>query len=436
MDPVSQIKERLFAIKDLPSLESFGTDIYSIQGWRASLQKAYETVDWGTPPKGVGPLHRAAALWKLGKRDQAAKVLADRNEAEDETGEVFLSKLLLELGRPTEAVERLVPLLKSKAKSSQVKTTMLEAMRAAGDEENWGKKIRLWEDDLKNRPEYLYQKARWLEDQGDYEDAMDAFRKVLSVDSAHRGALFRLALLEVRVGSEETALELYERLRALRPSNVNALINLSVLYEDRGRFEEAHRVLREVLREHPEHPRARLFERDAVASKSMYYDEDLERKNDKRLQIMRTPVTDFELSVRSRNCLKQMNIETLGDLVTKTEQELLAHKNFGETSLAEIKAMLAQRNLRLGMVRRGDDIPGLTDPRAGRNREILARPITELELSVRSRKCMERMNINTIGELCNLNDQDLLGVRNFGQTSLVEIRTKLGELGLKLKGDP
>src|SRR5438034_8316315 len=49
------------------------------------------------------------------------------------------------------------------------------------------------------------------------------------------------------------------------------------------------------------------------------------------------PVTDFELSVRSRNCLRKMNIRTLGDLTRTTEAALLASKNFGETSLSEIK---------------------------------------------------------------------------------------------------
>ena len=54
----------------------------------------------------------------------------------------------------------------------------------------------------------------------------------------------------------------------------------------------------------------------------------------------RFPITDFELSVRSRNCLKKMNIRSLGDLLKTTEQELLSYKNFGETSLNEIKALL------------------------------------------------------------------------------------------------
>src|SRR2546423_10967717 len=65
-------------------------------------------------------------------------------------------------------------------------------------------------------------------------------------------------------------------------------------------------------------------------------------------QVLEIPVTDFELSVRSRNCLKKMNIRTLGDLTRVTEQQLLSSKNFGETSLQEIREMMQAKGLRLG----------------------------------------------------------------------------------------
>ena len=99
----------------------------------------------------------------------------------------------------------------------------------------------------------------------------------------------------------------------------------------------------------PVHERARLYLKDVLAAQTMYFDEDSERKEDRRNQVLRTPISEFELSVRSRNCLAKMEIKTLGDLITKTEAELLAYKNFGETSLQEIKDILAQKGLRLGM---------------------------------------------------------------------------------------
>lgn len=62
--------------------------------------------------------------------------------------------------------------------------------------------------------------------------------------------------------------------------------------------------------------------------------------------------------------------------------------------------------------------------------------IKDLDLSVRSRKCMRRQNIVTIRELTNTTAKELLQLKNFGLTSLAEVREKLGSLGLKLLNDP
>jgi DNA-directed RNA polymerase subunit alpha len=62
----------------------------------------------------------------------------------------------------------------------------------------------------------------------------------------------------------------------------------------------------------------------------------------------------------------------------------------------------------------------------------LALPISELELSVRSSHCLESENIRTVGDLIGYAEEELLQVRNFGRTSLDEVKSKLGELGLSL----
>lgn len=61
------------------------------------------------------------------------------------------------------------------------------------------------------------------------------------------------------------------------------------------------------------------------------------------------PVEDLELSVRSANCLKNADINYIGDLAQKTDQEMLKTKNFGRKSLNEIKALLSEMDLTLGM---------------------------------------------------------------------------------------
>lgn len=79
-------------------------------------------------------------------------------------------------------------------------------------------------------------------------------------------------------------------------------------------------------------------------------DLDFQTTEDERLmdQLSRS-VDELELSVRSYNCLKNADLKTIGDLVTRTEGEMLKTKNFGRKSLNEIKDILAEMGLSLGM---------------------------------------------------------------------------------------
>ncbi len=58
--------------------------------------------------------------------------------------------------------------------------------------------------------------------------------------------------------------------------------------------------------------------------------------------------------------------------------------------------------------------------------------IAELDLSVRASNCLESAGVHTVGDLCQLNENELLKIRSFGRTSLLEIKRKLGDLGLGL----
>lgn len=74
-----------------------------------------------------------------------------------------------------------------------------------------------------------------------------------------------------------------------------------------------------------------------------------EQKEDEVDPILLRPVDDLELTVRSANCLKAENIYYIGDLIQRTEVELLKTPNLGKKSLTEIKDVLASRGLSLGM---------------------------------------------------------------------------------------
>ncbi len=285
----------------------------------------------------------------------------------------------------------------------------------------------------------LYALGAIAEAEADYELAQQQYQAALMQDPEHVGSLFRLAYQHDLSGDDDAAIALYERARRIKPTRVNILINLGVLYEDREEYDKAAEAYSSILAQYPNHPRARKFMRDTQSSLSMMVDEDLERNEDRRNMLLRTPISDFELSVRSRNCLAKMNISSLGDLIQRTEAELLSYKNFGETSLQEIKDILGAKGLRLGMRREEvlmQDLPTPTLPDvpadSAERSAAMNLPISDLDLSVRSTKCMVQLGVNIIGDLMAHSESALLRTKNFGVTSLQEIRTKLGKLGLSL----
>lgn len=154
-------------------------------------------------------------------------------------------------------------------------------------------------------------------------------------------------------------------------------------------------------------------------------------------QLLGRPVTDFELSVRSRNCLETMNINTLGDLTEISEQELLAGKNFGETSLTEIRDLLSAHGLSIGqhLHKIHAREPVFEQNLSPEEQALMNTSVSELNLSVRARKCMTRLGITSIGQLVQRTPDELLSSRNFGVTSLNEIRARLSEMSLKLRND-
>ena len=64
---------------------------------------------------------------------------------------------------------------------------------------------------------------------------------------------------------------------------------------------------------------------------------------------------------------------------------------------------------------------------------LKSKPVDDLRLSVRARKCLQKLNIRSIGEITSKTDAELLGCKNFGVTSLNEVKIALGDLGLSLR---
>ncbi len=109
-------------------------------------------------------------------------------------------------------------------------------------------------------------------------------------------------------------------------------------------LEEAAGLIVDHLRIFVQQPR----EDEEVASPGAADDPELARK-------LARPVEELELSVRAANCLKAANIVTIGDLVSRSEPEMLKFHNFGKKSLDEIKALLESLGLELGMAAESDE---------------------------------------------------------------------------------
>lgn len=289
-----------------------------------------------------------------------------------------------------------------------------------------------------SRAEYSYQMGCVLADRGDSIGAIEYFERAVDMDPKHSAALFRLAALNAQYGNDEEAVQLYERCLSRPPYYTAALLNLGLLYEDAEKFECAAFCFRRVLEAEPNNERAMLYLKDIEATGTAVYDETQVKQEREQEQVLNTPITDFELSARSRNCLDRLGIKTVGDLTRISEPELLASRNFGETSLKEVKTILESKGLQVGQnvidkkavsnVVRREDLPE-------EKRSLFDSPVTDLNLSVRSRKCISRLGLNTIGELLNKTPDELLSIRNFGVTSLNEIRARLTDMGVALRND-
>ena len=288
----------------------------------------------------------------------------------------------------------------------------------------------LSEDQVKS----ILSTAHAMDSDGDRNGAVHHLREE---HNNHPEILFRLAYLLDIAGEEDEAVDIYTNLVERDRPHINSLLNLAVLHEDRGDITSAEKCLRQILDTEPNHKRAQLFMKDVLSSRDMYYDEEHARDLAKRNALLDTPVTDFELSVRARNCLKKMQIRTLGDLLKVSEAELLSYKNFGETSLVEIKKMLSQKGLRLGQNlethynRVRDEI--LEQLKGQASEVVLNKPMSQLDLSVRSRKALQLLGVQSIGDLATRTEAELMGVKNFGATSLDEVKDKLAAFGLSLR---
>lgn len=351
----------------------------------------------------------------------------------------YAARAAVGLGRHDEALASYQQAAAAGWDSFEIDMLIVASQLQQGDQAAAEKLIAYHERDGADRGDWYYVRGLLAEQRGERTEALGLYDKALALSPEHSPAMFRSAWLYDLRGDDEQAIDLYQRLAQKPRAHVNALINLAVVYEDIGKYDDALACLQRVLAAYPNHARARLFLRDVESSREMVIDDAIEKQVETRNRMLETPISEFELSVRARNCLKKMNIQTLGDLLRLTEAELLSYKNFGDTSLQEIHALLDKRNLRLGQRPEEIDTEALLEPPEPPpisvppgSEALLTKPVSEMELSVRARRCLQRLNIERLRDLIQRSEAELLATRNFGSTSLNEIKARLSEYGLSL----
>jgi DNA-directed RNA polymerase subunit alpha len=376
------------------------------------------------------------ASFFLGYTTQAIEQL---KHAEGSLASFYLGRALVSHGEYDEALKAFEKAEKLGYTASQVQLQRASIYRLQGDLHHARQLLNKLQDLGSHSAEYHFQLGSCFLAEGERLSAVKHFERAVELDPGHTGALFQLGHANDLAGNDDDAISYYERCLKHPPIHVGTLKNLGILYEDHEKYDKAVECFRRVLGADPTDEQARLFFKDAQASQTMYYNPEEEHAYNRFSQVLEIPVTDFELSVRSRNCLKKMNIKTLGDLTRVSEQQLLSSKNFGETSLAEIKEMMATKGLRLGQsLEEGaqqDMFRRPTQALSEQEQAVLNKPVTDLNLSVRARKCMNRLGINTLGDLVQRTADELLESKNFGMTSLNEVREKLQQFNLTLRGD-
>jgi DNA-directed RNA polymerase subunit alpha len=437
--------ETLFSIKDAVLLH---------KSLKNDLDRRLDSVSESDEPRNVGiarwmlaQYHRAYPLLKTaGGNDSATQFMLAES--------ALRAEIVEDTSRPMRRPDVAAKILAKHDRLSDPRlySLYLEALLFDDDRAGFVDAQKRMPAAMKATADALYFEGRSLEFEGDRNAANEKYSAAVAKNESHRPSLFRLAFNEDLAGNDERAMDLYETLAAMQPVDTHALLNLGVLYEDHGRYESALKCYRRVLGAFPNHRRARQYLRDAEGSLTMHLDEEHERRPERGNFLLRMPISEFELSVRARNCLAKMDIQTLADLVTKTENELLSYKNFGETTLQEIRSLLSSRGLALGMKLDENGVPveepmedvidvepipesalGPVPIPEGIEQKTLNIVLSDLELSLRCRRALTAIKANTVGDLLTHTEAELLALKNFGLTSLNELKAKLSEFGVSLK---
>lgn len=149
-------------------------------------------------------------------------------------------------------------------------------------------------------------------------------------------------------------------------------------------------------------------------------------------KVLGMKVEELDFSSRTLNALKRANINTVEEIISFTEDEIIKIRNIGETGFTELLKKLQGLGLAfreceiytMGMFIERPEVKG---------EKVLEMTIEELELSVRTYNCLVRAGIRTVEDLIQLSEFEVSRIKNLGKKSFEEIMRKLNALGIELR---
>ncbi|MEK7449205.1 MAG: DNA-directed RNA polymerase subunit alpha C-terminal domain-containing protein [Planctomycetota bacterium] len=422
----------------LEEIIGFKNVVYKSLKERNRFKKELESFDENKPKhlssSSKAIIRKGIGYWILNDITRAVKLLEEGRAGKE--AKYFLALCYLETEKPSQAHDLFKELYQNDPDELLIATVYIESKIKAGEIDeafNVLQKIKA-KKNFRHNADIYFLSGLCLDYSGAYQEAGTEYQNALRINAEHQPSLFRMAYNAQLNGQDEEALELYQNLARLKPVYVNPMINLGLMYEDKGLSDQAIKCYERVLEYQPTHSRSLLYLKDASAAQSMFYDEEQKRRELRMSQILNTPLSDFQLSVRSRSCMNKLKVQTLGDLTRWTESRLLKAENFGMTSLAEVKELLARHSLTLAH----EEIESAAQIKKiilaeGSTSDLRNKTIGEFEWSARVKGCLNKMKVATVGDLTKYSEPELLHMKNFGQTSLNEIKQKLALMGLSLK---
>lgn len=381
----------------------------------------------GLSSENKADVRKGTVYWSLGSIEQATAIFESARTSKER--DFFLGLCYLSTNKNSKAFETLSSAHEADKSDDLIYSYFIESQIKAGYLEDAEKNLERLLKKSTDDPQSYFLQGLLYDVKSLKKETQEWYNKALKINPDHQNTLFRLAYLCDLYGDDDTAKELYEQLKALNPKHVNTLLNLGIMYEDSNEYQRAIECYKAILDNYPNHWKAKVYLKDATASLKMYYDEEVFLQQEKERKLASQYIVELALPKRVKTALQSAVINTLNDLVKRTEEELEQMEGLGANAIRDIKEVLNSKGLSLAT--KGE--PSLEDYLSTLDPKVLEKPLSELEWSARNKKLFEKLGTTTISDLVKYTEEDLIKHKNVGAASIKEIKQKLSDLSIELR---